>query len=314
MGSVWALPFHGRRCAITGAKCGSSRLFRARVLHSACPLIRKWRSVKLMPHIRPCTGLAGSFNGVALPVEAMRICKRMFVRILLSGAALLVIWEGLLAFPQPLFKFSVRAQNLVMYSDRPFSRAAGEHVLEIVQERLAVSPLYSGRPHYRVFICNSRWRQILFFNKDYGTGGVAQYPLTSQVFLREAAVEDNRLISPGGKPVKGDRTLDYFVAHELTHQLTGAEIGPLRFYRLPQWVREGYADYIGKGRAFRYSEARRAFLAGDPEMDQKRSGLYTRFHLFVAHLLDHQHWSVERLLKTPPAEASVADAIRGEQP
>jgi hypothetical protein len=201
-----------------------------------------------------------------------------------------------------------------MHSDRPFSRPAGEHVLEIARKKLACSPLYSGRRCYHVFICNSRWRQILFFNKDYGAGGVAQYPLTSHVFLREAAVEDNRLISLGGKPVMNDRTLDYFVAHEITHQLTGAEIGPLGFYRLPQWAREGYADYIGKGRSFRYSEARRAFLAGAPEMDQKKSGLYTRFHLFVAYLLDHQHWSVERLLKMPPAEAPVADAIRSEQP
>ena len=244
----------------------------------------------------------------------MRICKLIFVRILLPGTALLIIWEGLLAFPQPLFRFSVRAQNLVIYSDRPFSRAAGEHVLEMARKKLARSPLYSGRRCYHVFICNSRWRQILFFNKDYGAGGVAQYPLTSRVFLREAAVEDNRLISPGGKPVLGDRTLDYFVAHEITHQLTGDEIGPLRFYRLPQWAREGYADYIGKGTSFRYSEARRAFLAGTPEMDQKRSGLYTRFHLFVAYLLDHQHWSLERLLRMPPPEAAVADAIRGEQP
>ena len=173
-------------------------------------------------------------------------------------------------------------------------------------------PIYSDRKNYHVFICNSRWRQVLFFNKDYGAGGVAQYPVTSQVFLREARVEDDRLISPGGNPTPGDRTLGYFVAHEITHQLTGEDLGPFRFWRLPQWVREGYADYVGKGDSFDYHDARRAFLAGAPEMDRK-SGLYLRFHLLVAYLLDRQHWSVEQLLRIPPSQAVVEAAVRGEK-
>jgi hypothetical protein len=245
---------------------------------------------------------------------SVRTYKAILARILLIGAILFVIWAGLLATPQPLFSFSVRAQNLVLHSDRPFSQAAGEHVLEIARRKLTRSPLYSGRREYHVFICNSRWRQVLFFNKDYGAGGVAQYPLSRQVFLREARVEHNRLISPGGNPVLSDRTLDYFVAHEITHQLTGADIGPLRFYRLPQWVREGYADYIGKGDSFVYNDARRALLAGAPEMDWNKSGLYSRFHLLVAYLLDRQHWSVEQLLRMPPSEAAVEDAIRSNKP
>jgi hypothetical protein len=153
---------------------------------------------------------------------------------------------------------------------------------------------------------------MLFFNKDYGVGGVAPYPVTSNVFLRDASIEDNRLISPRGVPVPGDRTLDYFVAHEITHQLTGHAIGPLRYARLQQWVREGYADYVGKGSSFNYDEARSAFLAGAREMDWKRSGLYWRYHLLVAHLLDRRHLSVEQLLQDPPTQESVEAAIRKE--
>ncbi len=155
---------------------------------------------------------------------------------------------------------------------------------------------------------------MLLFNKDYGVGGVAQYPVTPNVFLRGALIEDNRLVSPSGNPVTGDRTLDYYVAHEITHQLTGHAIGPLRFYKLPRWVREGYADYVGKGTSFDYGEAKRAFLAGTPEMDLKKSGQYGRFHLLVAYLLDHQHWSVEQLLNNPPAQAAIEAAIKEDKP
>jgi hypothetical protein len=244
----------------------------------------------------------------------VRNYRAALARIVLISTALVLAWAGLLAIPQPLFRFSVRAENLVLHSDRPLSEAAGKRVLEMVERKLSRSPLYSGRRDYHVFICNSRWRQMLFFNKDYGAGGVAQYPVTAQVFLREARVEDNRLISPGGNPVIGDRTLGYFAAHEITHQLTGADIGPIRFYRLPRWVREGYADYVGKGDSFHYDEGKRAFLQEAPEMDQKKSGLYSRFHLLVAYLLEHQHWSVEQLLRAPPPEATVEDAIRSEKP
>src|SRR5262249_4832061 len=101
-------------------------------------------------------------------------------------------------------------------------------------------------------------------------------------------------------------------AHEITHQLTGRALGPVRYLRLPQWVREGYADYVGKGASFNYEEARRAFLANAPEMDWKRSGLYSRFHLLVAYVLDHQHWTVEQLLRNPPPQVEVEAAVARE--
>jgi hypothetical protein len=74
-------------------------------------------------------------------------------------------------------------------------------------------------------------------------------------------------------------------------------------------VREGYADYVGKGDSFDYDEARRSFLAGAPEMDWKKSGLYRRFHLLVACLLDRQGWSVPRLLEHPPSQAEVEASV-----
>ena len=48
-------------------------------------------------------------------------------------------------------------------------------------------------------------------------------------------------------------------------------------------------------------------------MDPK-SGLYSRFHLFVVYFLEHRHWSVDQLLKAPPPEEAVEDAIRSEKP
>ena len=235
-------------------------------------------------------------------------------RVALAGIALFAGYSAILCVPQPFFSHSVRAGSLVVYSDRPLPEAAVRNVLRLSLDKLAKCPLYAMHPDASVYICNSRWRQALFFNKHYGVGGVSPYPFTTNVFLRDAAFENNRLIAPSGLPVPGDRTLDYYVAHELTHELTGRLVGPLGFYKMPQWIREGYADYVGKGTAFRYAEARQAFLAGAPEMDFQRSGLYQRFNLLVAYLLDHQHWTVDRLLHEPwPAQEQVESAIRAEK-
>jgi hypothetical protein len=230
-----------------------------------------------------------------------------------TSAMVLPAYAVLRCFPQPLFPYAAQDDHLVLHSDRPFSETAAQDVLRRVNQKLARSPLYVKEREHNIYICNSPWRRLLFFNKNYRVAGVAPYPFTSNVFLREARIEENRLISPSGKPIPGVRTLDYFAAHEVAHQLTGEALGPLRFLRLPQWVREGYADYVGKGGAFDYAEEREAFLAGAAEMDWSRSGLYREFHLLVAHALDGQGVDVMQLLLQPPSQTDMEAAVRSER-
>jgi len=242
-----------------------------------------------------------------------KLVTKIIFRFALLAACVLAAFLLLLSFPQPLFSYSLRVDNLVLHSDRPIPSLSAQNVLKLAQDKLAKSPLYSNREVYDIFVCNAAWRQALLFNKDYGAGGVALYPLSSNIFLRDSWIEQNRLISPLGTPVAADRTLDYFIAHEITHQATGKAIGPIRFLKLPQYIREGYADYVGKGSSLNYDEAKRAFLAGAPEMDYKKSGLYLRYHLLVAYLLDHQGWTVSRLLRDCPPQQAVENSVKQER-
>lgn len=240
--------------------------------------------------------------------------KRVVLRIAIGLVGCLGLLWGLLSFPQAFFQTAVRANNLTLYSDQSFAPEMGKQLMDKVETKLSTSPLYSSQQNHDVFICNARWRQRLFFTYVYGVGGVNYYPFTTNVFLRDSLIEENCLIGPTGKRVPGERTLDYFIAHEITHSLTGQAVGGVAYHRLPQWVREGYADYVGKGAAFNYDEAKRAFLAGDPRMDWAKSGLYWRFNLLVAHLLEKQHWNVQRLLTEYPEQTAVEAMVRAEQP
>lgn len=215
--------------------------------------------------------------------------------------------------PHPLFSASASANNLTLYSDRTFEAAAGRHVLELAEAKLAQSPLYSPEQKYEVFVCNAAWRQRLFFLHNYGVAGVNHYPFTTNVFMRNSIIEENGLIGPSGNRAAGERTLDFFIAHEITHTLTGQAIGIMAYLALPQWKREGYADYVARKSVFNYDEAKRAFLANDPKMDWAKSGLYLRFNLLVAHLLDKKHWSVQQMLTTPIEQTSVEEMIRAEK-
>jgi hypothetical protein len=236
--------------------------------------------------------------------------KRFWIRAIAGVLAVFMLYWALLCFPQPFFRWSVSAANLTLYSDQPFNEDEARKVLELTRTKLATSPLYSTEQRHRIFICNARWRQRLFFNRNYGVGGVNYYPFTTNVFLRDAVIEENRLISPSGKPVPGERTLDYFMTHEIGHTLTKQAAGSIRHWQMPEWITEGYPDYLGRGEAFHYEEARQAFLSEAREMDRWKSGLYLRYNLLVAHLLDRQNWSVQRLLQEPLEQKLVEDQVR----
>ena len=244
----------------------------------------------------------------------MKFQKKTLLKIITAIVGVFAVIFAVLSLPQPFFHTSVSAKNLTLYSDQPFAPSSGQQVLQLVEAKLTKSPLYSAEQKHLVFICNARWRQRLFFTYQYGVGGVNYYPITTNVFLRDSIIEENCLIGPGGNRVPGERTLDYFIAHEIAHSLTGQAVGGIAYHRLPQWKREGYADYVGKGVAFNYDEAKRAFLADDPKMDWAKSGLYWRFNLLVAHLLEKQHWSVQRVLEDPIEQSTVEAMIRAEKP
>ncbi len=244
----------------------------------------------------------------------MKLKKKLLLKIGAALIAVVALLLVLLSVPQPFFHVSVSAKNLTLYSDKSFVPEAGQQVLQLVETKLANSPLYSPAQKHQVFICNARWRQRIFFTYVYGAGGVNYYPFTTNVFLRDSIIEENCLISPKGNRVAADRSLDYFIAHEIAHSLTGQTVGGIAYHRLPQWKREGYADYVGKGAAFNYDEARRAFLADDRKMDYEKSGLYWRFNLLVAHLLNKKHWSIQQLLTEPIEQSAVEEMIRAENP
>lgn len=213
-----------------------------------------------------------------------------------------------LAYPQPFFAYHAARGRLAIYSDRPFDAAKAQGLLAAIDARLKTSPLDGGEAN-AVFVANVDWRQRLFMNIAYGAGGVNFYPWTRNVFLRTADIDHDRLFGRSGKAAAPPRTLVYYAAHEIGHSLTGKRLGAARLWnwRLPQWVREGYADYVGLGGDVDVAALYVRYRAHDPSMDWAKSGQYTTFRMLAAYFLTREHWSVDRLLNCGPAQD---DAMR----
>ena len=215
---------------------------------------------------------------------------------------------GILAIPQPLFAYHLQYRNYEIWSDRPIDPAIRQ-VLDDATRRLASSELFDPEAPFRLFFCNEDWRMRLYTG---AAGGVADNWLTRNIYLREADIAANRIIPPSGRLADaGHRPLSYFIAHEAAHIMQGRAFGPALKLTHPRWLIEGHADYVAKGGDFAFEENRRLLRQADPRLDYARSGLYRRYHLMVALLLDKQGRPLQRLFAEPPSEAEIVRTLLG---
>ena len=184
-------------------------------------------------------------------------------------------------FSQPLFGNHFTYHNFEVWSDRPISPKITQ-VLDDAARRLQTSSLFQSELPIKLFFCNSSWRLWLYsqhFNPRLG--GLADGWLTHNVYLRASDMAANRLFPPGSQPLTdaAQRPLSYFVAHKATHILEARAFGRFTLIRSPQWLTEGYADYIAKAGECDFAENRRRLLYRKTTRSStyRRSGLYRRF-------------------------------------
>ena len=227
-----------------------------------------------------------------------RLLRHSVLALLLASGVYLLV----LVFPQPLFAHEISRAGLAIHSTESMP-AAMQITIDRAISRLQRSPLYAGAGTVHVFICQEQSTFALFARQTYRVGGVADWLVGQHAFLRESDLTNDRLISPSGTPVAADRPLSYFVAHEAMHIAIARHVGRTRYSRIPQWVDDGYADYIA--RDIDYAQALQKFKEGARELDPGRSGLYLRYHLMVAYLLEKKRLALDDLFEHPPDRDAV---------
>jgi len=218
---------------------------------------------------------------------------------------------GLLLYPNFLFANHHQFKNFNVYSDQEIANEIDQVLIDVL-ERIEQSELYETNDEFSIYFCNSKWR-LLLLTRNSSIGGLVNQGLSNNVYIRASEIEKNKIISPTkGQEIAlvEERTLAYFIAHEITHSLQ-TKIERFMHITTPKYIVEGYADYIGKGTSFRYEKYLNDFLQNDNTMNPS-TGLYNKYHLLIAYLMDVKGLSFREIVNLKLQMESVENELKNE--
>ena len=237
----------------------------------------------------------------------------MFKIIKLLSLFLFLTFMGywsLIEFPSFLFSHKYQNANLTVYSDKPIPLNI-ERITDEVLLRLNKSSLFNANRTYAVYISNDIWRwSLLAYPANLTTRlGGFNAGFHGNVFIRPSIISENKIIPPGSYLLDAEqRDLVYFITHEIVHALLYDEVGYIsNFINYPRWFQDGYPDYIAK-KYFDFGDNLVQF-----KNDEKRltiqSGLYVRYHLYVAYLMDIKNYSIREIIENTPDESDIVHSL-----
>jgi len=218
---------------------------------------------------------------------------------------------GILVYPNFLFANHHSFKNFEVYSDRRIPIEIND-VLDDVLIRIKKSELYNNSDRFSIYFCNASW-MLSLLARNPNVGGLVNQGLSKNVFIRESEIEKNKIVSPAkGKEIAlvKERPLSYFLAHEITHSLQ-TKVEKFMHMITPEYIVEGYADYIAKGSSFDYNRYLKDFKSNDRTMDPA-SGLYNKYHLMIAYLMDVKGLSFKEIIKQKRSLTEVENELKNE--
>jgi hypothetical protein len=217
----------------------------------------------------------------------LRIAARIFVPILLVGFCYVIT----LLYPQPFFRHHITDGVITVYSDEEIPVSRMTAIIQSAQNRIQKSILFKSNTKHSLYFVNNPIRWRYFTNINYKMGGINYVCFNHNIFLRKVDINNNRLYGPSGNIVTGNRTLDYFMAHEMTHTL---EFQSMPWYQYPiqtNWILEGYAEYIAH-ESESYEKILDQYLTVSENSGAK---YYTKVRTMVAYVLEKEHVEIPEL-------------------
>ena len=161
----------------------------------------------------------------------------------------------------------------------------------------------------KIFVCNSPWLFRLFCPRTTGAFGAA-VTFTDHVFVAQADLTTN--LARRDAPSYNVRGFSPLVAHEITHGLIRKRLGTIPAFRLPDWVAEGYCEYVAGEGSFPDDEGLRLLAAG--QSHPSSAFRYFLYRQMVTYLIDQRGLSfrevVDRAGAAKEVEAELVAALR----
>ena len=214
--------------------------------------------------------------------------RRVARAVLYSIAAAYLL---LLCFPQPLFAHQVTYRNFMVHAREPIDSDIIA-VLDRAESRLAASPINDHAVKPRIFLANST-RLYASFSLHLGASsfgkGYAALP-TANVFINRHDLAQDLVFRDA--PANNARSLSGVIAHETTHLLIRNRVGYWRNLTMPDWKKEGYAEYVAGGSTLSHETGVKMWKA---RPDDPTGYRYFKYFMMVKYLLEHEKRSVDDL-------------------
>jgi hypothetical protein len=194
-------------------------------------------------------------------------------------------------FSQPSFAHHVTYKRFTVHARAPIGNEIIA-VLDRAESRLAASPINDAAIKPRIFLTNST-SLYASFSLYIGAGsfgkGYAALPTANIVINAHDPAQD---LVFRDAPVHNVRSLSGVIAHETTHLLIRNRVGYWRNLTMPDWKKEGYAEYVAGGSTLSHETGVKLWKA---RPDDPTGYRYFKYFMMVKYLLEHEKRSVDEL-------------------
>ncbi len=231
--------------------------------------------------------------------------------ILIPAFSLMLIYGSFLSYPSFLYSYEEKNENVTIYCDQEFPSNITA-ISDSVLERIKKSEFYDENSEYSVYISNKKINWLLVSNFHSHAGALHHMWFRGNSFVRPSVIEENRITTTGS--ALGDaeeRDLIYFISHEITHEMMARSIGYFNFqFHTQAWIREGYADLIGK-KSFNYDSSFEQLINNEHRLSEA-SGLYVRYHVLLLYLLNNEKHTLANIINENYPQEYVIEKIKSK--
>ena len=218
----------------------------------------------------------------------LKITKRIII-------ALILIYFGMIIYPNFLFKYEKRYDNISMfYSEKNIEVKQVENILNIVKNKISKNKLYDKNLKQYIYICDNYYKYFLFTLINYKTFGV-NYIMFGNIFLTKSEINTNKILRNSNN--NNVRTLSGVITHEMMHSYIKNKIGFFKYLFLDDWKNEGYCDYVSNESSYNKNNGIKEICNNDLSKNSP-SLEYFIYRLYVTYLFDEKKININTFFNT----------------
>ena len=168
----------------------------------------------------------------------MTIGKILFYCALLAGA----VYCALTLHPAVLFSNNYVYKNMTLYTHDSLKEPP-DKLLSTVYEQISAGDFYDADRNLEIYLAGGSVEYSLLALTGAGKFACAN-PVSDKVFVASADIDKNLAYPPGGDRI--GRDLAGVISHEVVKIQLKNKFGPLNYFLMPDWKKEGYAEHLAR--------------------------------------------------------------------